>query len=172
MYILKLRGHRRRFPELIQLILSTFCAFLFLYLTILAINYAEKTFLYEGTIIFRYEDKYIEKDDKEIKKDNLLISFDDLEKARIIEYDSSEIKIDGKRVTIPLSREYVGEADLQGILGPISGILTLVSIVCFFIYLVRNIGHIFRDYKWVNTKLLKFRKTIDPLGEEIWDEDY
>lgn len=168
MYILKLKNNRERFPDLIWLILTIVCGVGLFYLTSYLIDYTRKEFSYKGTIIFRYEDKYTD-NEKTIKEQKLLVQFDDLQKIRNIDYDSTEDKITGNRIVIPLSREYVGEAKFQSFLGSLSIIALLISIGFTFAYLYKNIVHIFKDYHWVDSELLKFRKGIDPLGEEDWD---
>ena len=169
MYILRLKSNKKRFPNLVWLILSIFAAISMWYLGNYCSEYTEKTTIHKGTVMFRYEDKYI-KDKDSIKEQKLLVKFDDLDKVRSIDYDPELCKISGNKIVMFLSRSYVGEAGFQSFLGAITVLAFIASVVSIIIYLWKNIEHIFKDYKWVSTKLIKIRKEIDPYGEEDWDD--
>ena len=66
--------------------------------------------------------------------------------------------------------DHTSKTFLYKFLGPISVFVLIGAVIAFCIYLWKNIVHIFKDYRLVSTKLIKFRKGIDPLGEEEWDD--
>lgn len=172
MYTIKLKSGRRRFPELIWLGLIIAGLFLFLYIGTSLAEYLQKDNLCSGKLLCKYEDRIADGDKISIDR-NFLIQFDSLEKSRVIKVDSSTYvsKIMGDRVKMNLSNQYLHKSGFLEFLMGASILIFVCLIALFLIFLFINIKHIFIDYEIISLKKLRYRKIVDPLGEENWDDD-
>ena len=140
-------------------------------------HYENDKKMYDGVVKHRFENKLENTKTNEIYdiQRNFIVKFDSLPETVEINVDNDTYFSykEGKRVSFKMSRSKLHTIP-KGLefLIMLPSILWLVNIFFLIMYIVNGIIHFKENYTlvWTSKKKEKIRKTIDPLGEEDWDD--